>query len=236
MYQNKIVTCIIPSRLSSSRFPNKPLAKINGREMVLRVADIAKESKHLDMVMVATPDDSIAKLVDSNGIPAYITSEHYTCTHRVAEVSQYMKSDYIFNLQGDEPLTKPEWIDQMIEYGIDNEYDVVQSSRKLEDGEIEDDDVVKMIENNGKVVHMQRKPDVICNNITVQLGLYLYSIKAIRDFPNLDMTFVKYWKGLDTIGFCGKYDVMPYDLKCGKIRAVDRLHHIKEVEWSLQNQ
>ena len=147
-----------------------------------------------------------------------------------------MKSDYIFNLQGDEPLTKPEWIDQMIEYGIDNEYDVVQSSRKLEDGEIEDDDVVKMIENNGKVVHMQRKPDVICNNITVQLGLYLYSIKAIRDFPNLDMTFVKYWKGLDTIGFCGKYDVMPYDLKCGKIRAVDRLHHIKEVEWSLQNQ
>ena len=62
MYKNKIVTCIIPSRLSSSRFPNKPLAKINGREMVLRVADIAKESKHLDMVMVATPDDSIAKI------------------------------------------------------------------------------------------------------------------------------------------------------------------------------
>jgi hypothetical protein len=47
---------------------------------------------------------------------------------------------------------------------------------------------------------------------------------------------VKYWKGLDTIGFCGKYDVVPFDLKCGKIRAVDRTWHIQEVEWLLQMQ
>ena len=56
---------------------------------------------------------------------------------------------------------------------------------------------------------------------------------CIRDS---DMTFVKYWKGLDTIGFCGKYDVVPFDLKCGKIRAVDRTWHIQEVEWLLQMQ
>ena len=48
------------------------------------------------------------------------------------------------------------------------------------------------------------------------------------------MSFVKYWKGLDTIGFCGKYDVMPLVLDCGKQQAVDRPEHIQiiENEWS----
>ena len=232
-FNSKRITAVIPARMSSGRFPGKPLALINGREMILRVADIAKESKFIDEVIIATEDEVIADLVEKNNYTAMITGEHYTCTHRVAEVSKFVLADFIFNLQGDEPLTNPTWIDDMIEYGIDNDIDVLQSSRKLEDGEIEDEDVVKMIVNNGKVVHMQRECDVVCKNIITQLGLYLYKIDVIKDFPNLDMTFVKYWKGLDTIGFCGKYDVMPFDLKCGKIRAVDRPHHIQEVEEQL---
>ena len=222
--------------MSSGRFPGKPLAKINGRELVLRVADIATKSLYIDEIIIATEDEVIAKLAEDNGYTAMITGTHYTCTHRVAEISQNLHTDYVFNLQGDEPLTQRKWIDDMIEYGIDNEIDVLQSSRELEEGEVEDEDVVKMVVNNNRVTHMQRKCDVICDNICTQLGLYLYSIDAIRKFPDLDMTFVKYWKGLDTIGFCGKYDVVPFDLKCGKIRAVDRTWHIQEVEWLLQMQ
>ena len=235
-FNDKRITCVIPARMSSGRFPGKPLAKINGRELVLRVVDIAKQSKFIDEVIVATEDEVIADLVEKEGHTAMITSTHYTCTHRVSEVAQNLHADYVFNLQGDEPLTKPVWLDEMIEYGITNEIDVLQSSRALEEGEVEDEDVVKMIVNNNRVTHMQRKCDVICDNICTQLGLYLYSIDAIRKFPDLDMTFVKYWKGLDTIGFCGKYDVVPFDLKCGKIRAVDRTWHIQEVEWLLQMQ
>ena len=235
-YNDKRITCIIPARMSSGRFPGKPLAKINGRELVLRVADIATKSLYIDEIIIATEDEVIAKLVEDNGYTAMITGTHYTCTHRVAEISQNLHTDYVFNLQGDEPLTQRKWIDDMIEYGIDNEVDVLQSSRELEEGEVEDEDVVKMVVNNNRVTHMQRKCDVICDNICTQLGLYLYSIDAIRKFPDLDMTFVKYWKGLDTIGFCGKYDVVPFDLKCGKIRAVDRTWHIQEVEWLLQMQ
>ena len=235
-FNNKRITCVIPARMSSGRFPGKPLAKINGRELVLRVVDIAKQSKFIDEVIVATEDEVIADLVEKEGNTAMITSTHYTCTHRVSEVAQNLHADYVLNLQGDEPLTKPVWLDEMIEYGITNEIDVLQSSRALEDGEIEDEDVVKMVVNNNRVTHMQRKCDVICDNICTQLGLYLYSIDAIRKFPDLDMTFVKYWKGLDTIGFCGKYDVVTFDIKCGKIRAVDRTWHIQEVEWLLQMQ
>jgi len=233
MYKEKSTLCVIPARMSSGRFPGKPLALINGTQMVLRVAEIATRSKYVDNIVIATEDDSIVDLCWEAGYDALLTSKHYTCTHRVAEVAAHQPYDYIFNLQGDEPLTQPEWIDEMIAYGIDNDVDVLQSSRTLEDGEIEDEDVVKMVENNGKVIHMQRSPDVVCDNITVQLGLYFYKRSVIVDFPNCDMTFVKYWKGLDTIGFIGKYDVIPYDLKCGKIRAVDRAWHIQEVEWLL---
>ena len=233
MYKSKTIICVIPARLSSSRFPNKPLAKIKGREMVLRVADIASKSKYLDGIIIATEDKKIQQLASDNDYLSMVTSKHYTCTHRVAEVAGSVLADFIFNLQGDEPLTDPHWIDDMIAYGVDNDIDVLQSSRLLEDGEIEDEDVVKMIVNNGKVVHMQRKCDVVCDNIITQLGLYLYKIEVIKDFPNLDMTFVKYWRGLDTIGFIGKYDVIPFDLHCGKIRAVDRPFHINEVEQQL---
>ena len=234
MYNNKTIDCVIPPRMSSSRFPGKPLAKIKGREMFLRVADIARQSKYVDRVIVATEDIIIQRMAEINGYEGHVTGKHYTCTHRVAEVAEKLDCDYVFNLQGDEPLTKPQWIDDMIEFGVDNDYDVVQSSRKLEDTfEVDDEDVVKMVINNNRVTHMQRKCDVVCDNIITQLGLYFYKTDVIRDFPNLDMTFVKYWKGLDTIGFCGKYNVVPYDLKCGKIRAVDRPHHIQEVECYL---
>ena len=230
MINGKHITCVIPARLSSSRFPGKPLAKIKGREMVLRVADIAKQSIYIDRIIIATEDEIIKRLCEINGYESQLTKQHYTCTHRVAEVSQTLESDYVFNLQGDEPLTNPAWIDEMIEFGVNYDYDMVQASRELEGDEIADEDVVKMVVNNNRVLHMQRTPDVICANIITQLGLYFYRINVIRDFPNLDMTFVQHWGGLDTIAFCGKYEVVPYDLKCGRIRAVDRPWHIQEIE------
>ena len=90
-----------------------------------------------------------------------------------------------------------------------------------------------MICNNGKITNMMRSCELVCDNIVVQLGFYLYKTSVIRDFPNCDMGIVQYWKGLDTIGFIGKYDVTPYDLECGKIRSVDRPSHIQEVESQL---
>ena len=81
MYRDKTVTCVIPARMSSSRFPGKPLAKINGRELVLRVADIAKKAKYFDRIIVATEDDQIRNLAIFYGYESWITKSHYTCTH-----------------------------------------------------------------------------------------------------------------------------------------------------------
>ena len=229
MYKNKKIACVIPSRMSSSRFPNKPLAKICGRELILRVADAAKRCKHFDRIIIATEDLVIKSRVESEGYEAMITGKHYTCTHRVAEVASHLTEDYIFNLQGDEPLTDPSEMAKVIAFGIDNHCDMVQPYRKAIPEEIADPDCVQMIVNNGKILHLQREPDTITNNIITQIGMYFYKREVVKDFPNCDMTWVKYWKGLDTIGFCGKYDVIPLEI-AGTAQAIDRPHHIQIVE------
>ena len=132
MYLGQKITCVIPARLSSSRFPRKPLALIHDRAMVLRVADITRKSKYIDNVIVATEDHEIVDLCKKEGYESRLTGKHYTCTHRVAEVSQNVESDFILNLQGDEPLTQPDWLDQVIKFGVRHQCDMVQPMRQLE--------------------------------------------------------------------------------------------------------
>ncbi len=230
MYLGQKITCVIPARLSSSRFPRKPLALINDRAMVLRVADIGRKSKYIDNVIVATEDNEIVDLCKKEGYESRLTRKHYTCTHRVAEVSQNVESDFILNLQGDEPLIQSDWIDDIIRFGVTYRCDMVQAIRDLDESEIKDQDVVKCVINNGVVTHCMRDIEVVNENIKSIIGLYLYKRSVINDFPNLDMTFINQWQGLDTQGFIGKYNVMPYNLNCAKFRAIDRPEHIDEVE------
>jgi len=232
MYKGKTITCVIPARMSSSRFPGKPLVKINGRELVLRVADIAKKAKWFDRIIIATEDEEIRDLAIANGYESWITKSHYTCTHRVSEVASQLSCDFIFNLQGDEPMTNPDHLDQVVEFGIHNNIDMVQPYRALTDEDLADEDCVQMIVNNNRVMHMERVPPTVTDNLITQIGMYFYKREVIHDFPNLDMTWVKYWKGLDTIGFCGKYDVVPFELD-ERTQAIDRPEHIQIVEQQL---
>ena len=110
---------------------------------------------------------------------------------------------------------------------------MVQAIRDLDEEEIEDNDVVKCVISNGLVTHNMRSVELCNNNVKSMIGLYLYKKNVIDDFSHLDMTFVKQWQGLDTQGFVGKYNIVPYNLNCSKFRAVDRPEHIKEIEEML---
>ncbi len=232
MYRGKSIVCVIPARMSSSRFPGKPLAKINGRELVLRVADIARKAKYFDRIIIATEDEKIRDLAIYHHYESWITKSHYTCTHRVAEVASQLSCDYVFNLQGDEPMTNPDDLDKVVEFGVNNNADMVQPYRALTDQDLEDEDCVQMIVNNDRVMHMERVPPTVTNNLVTQIGMYFYKRQVIQDFPNLDMTWVKHWKGLDTIGFCGRYEVVPFELD-ERTQAIDRPEHIQIVEQQL---
>jgi 3-deoxy-manno-octulosonate cytidylyltransferase (CMP-KDO synthetase) len=101
---------IIPARLASTRLPNKPLADLAGRPMIVRVAEQARLSG-ADRIVVATDHPDIAAACAAHGVEACMTrADHPSGTDRIAEVASALglaMDAIIVNLQGDEPLIDP---------------------------------------------------------------------------------------------------------------------------------
>ncbi|MES2298862.1 MAG: 3-deoxy-manno-octulosonate cytidylyltransferase [Pseudomonadota bacterium] len=103
-------TVIIPARLASTRLPNKPLADLGGKPMVVRVAERAQASGAARIV-VATDHADIAAACAAHGVQACMTrADHPSGTDRIAEVARALAlapDAVVVNLQGDEPLIDP---------------------------------------------------------------------------------------------------------------------------------
>ena len=101
---------IIPARMASTRLPNKPLADLGGRPMIVRVAERALQSGAAQ-VIVATDHADILAACKRHGIEARMTrSDHPSGTDRIAEVAAAagLAADaVVVNVQGDEPLIEP---------------------------------------------------------------------------------------------------------------------------------
>ncbi len=116
------IISIIPARMNSSRFPGKPMADLLGMPMIGHVYKRVKMSKLLNEVYVATCDKIIYDYVESIGGKAIMTStSHERCSDRCAEAmlkieqKENIKIDIMVMVQGDEPLTFPEMIDESVE-------------------------------------------------------------------------------------------------------------------------
>ena len=106
---------IIPARYGSSRYKGKPLAKILGREMILRVADICSKAVGKKNTFVATDHAKIKNVVKNFGYNVIMTSKKcLTGTDRVAEAAKKISSDIYINVQGDEPTIDPNDIKKII--------------------------------------------------------------------------------------------------------------------------
>ena len=108
------ISIIIPARFGSSRYRGKPLVKILGKEMVIRVADICSKIKNTN-VYIATDSKKIANVVKKYGYKYIFTSSNcLTGTDRVAEASKKIRSKIYVNVQGDEPTINPKDIMKVI--------------------------------------------------------------------------------------------------------------------------
>jgi 3-deoxy-manno-octulosonate cytidylyltransferase (CMP-KDO synthetase) len=101
---------IIPARLASTRLPNKPLADLGGKPMVVRVAERAQQAGAARIV-VATDHADILAACEAHGVEACMTrADHPSGTDRIAEVARTLglpDDAVVVNLQGDEPLIDP---------------------------------------------------------------------------------------------------------------------------------
>ena len=144
------VLAIIPTRSKSTRFPGKFLAKIKGKEMVLRVYEQIQKAKEITDIMIASDDPEMEEFCKENNIVHLMTSEeHQTGTDRVAEVARRVEADIYVNVQGDEPIIPPEAINltalRMKELMDSGALAVNAFDKDCSDENADDSSIVKMV-------------------------------------------------------------------------------------------
>ena len=200
---------IIPSRLEAKRLPNKPLELINGKEMILHVHDLAKNSGSGD-VLVVTPDKDIDQLIKKNGGNSFLSvSQHETGTDRVFEGFKNFYSaepKVVINLQGDMPNLDPNAINQLNKYMEKGMCDMatLASSIKTKD-QIQNQNIVKVItkndiEKSGFSQALDFKRDLINAKdkfIYHHIGIYAFTSKALMRYVNLKRSKLEIERNLE---------------------------------------
>jgi 3-deoxy-manno-octulosonate cytidylyltransferase (CMP-KDO synthetase) len=109
------VVGVIPARLASTRLPRKMLRHIAGKPLIAWVYEGVRRCNALDEVVIATDSEEIFQFCAGCGFHARMTSgAHRSGTERVHEISNHIMADVYLNIQGDEPLTKPQHIESLI--------------------------------------------------------------------------------------------------------------------------
>ena len=106
---------VIPARFASSRLPGKPLADLHGKPIIQHVHERACRVPEAERVVVATDDERIREVAAGFGAEVVMTDpDHASGTDRLVEVMADVDADLYVNLQGDEPLIRPEDISLLI--------------------------------------------------------------------------------------------------------------------------
>ena len=112
--QFKIIA-MIPARYASSRFPGKMLASLGGKPVIVRTCEAAAGMGLFDEVYAVTDDSRIREAVTAAGIPCIMSRrEHETGSDRIAEAVEGLDCDIVVNIQGDEPFTRKQVIEQVL--------------------------------------------------------------------------------------------------------------------------
>ena len=206
---NKTVI-IIPSRLDALRFPNKPLALINKKEMILHVYEAAKKA-NTGEVYVATPDQKIIDVVTNNGGKAVFTSlNHKTGTDRIYEVFKTLQKNepnIIVNLQGDMPNIDPQAITDLISYMNKNQCDIgTLASSFSSEKELADENNVKVvvnrkIDNNNfsEATDFFRSSTKTFENFYHHVGIYAFTNKALIRYVSLERSKLELERKLEQL-------------------------------------
>jgi 3-deoxy-manno-octulosonate cytidylyltransferase (CMP-KDO synthetase) len=212
-------TVIIPARYASTRLPGKPLADVAGKPMVVRVAERAIEAG-AERVVVATDDERIKSVVESNGIVACLTSaDHPTGTDRLAEAANRLGLDddgIVVNVQGDEPLLSPKLISAVAELLAANAGAAIATAcHPITDAaEAFNPNVVKVVlDHERHALYFSRATipwarDAFASGrsdvppglpLYRHYGLYAYRVRFLRRFPTLAPAPIERFEALEQL-------------------------------------
>lgn len=193
------IIAVIPARYASTRFPAKLLQDLCGKSVILRTYEATVATKLFDDVFVVTDSDLIFDEIVTNGGKAIKSiKEHESGSDRIAEAVQNLDVDIVVNVQGDEPFTAFEPLEQLIKVfkeDTTSKVDLASLMREIvAEEEINNSNNVKVVVDQSQfALYFSRSviPFPREKNVGVRyfqhIGIYAFRKQALLDFYNLPM-------------------------------------------------
>jgi 3-deoxy-manno-octulosonate cytidylyltransferase (CMP-KDO synthetase) len=193
------VIAMIPARYSASRFPGKLMQSLAGKSVIVRTYEATLNTGLFDAVYVVTDSEQIKEEVLKNGGKVFMSLEdHETGSDRIAEAAKAVEADIIVNVQGDEPFTRKEPLQDLIAVFYKDTAQridlasLVHPMKSLE--EIENPNNVKVVmDNENHVLYFSRAPIPYPRNKEIEttyykhIGIYAFRKEALLAFTTMSM-------------------------------------------------
>jgi 3-deoxy-manno-octulosonate cytidylyltransferase (CMP-KDO synthetase) len=184
---------VIPARLASTRLPRKVLRPLAGDPLLVWVYRAARACPELDDVLIAADSPEVAALCAAHDLPCILTSPDLPSgTDRLHTVSQSRPADIYVNIQGDEPLLRPEHITALLAPFALPHVDVTTLKVRCAPHEIANPNAVKVVTAaDGRALYFSRATIPYNRDATgtvpyfKHLGLYAYRRAALERFASL---------------------------------------------------
>ena len=239
----KRIIAVVPARLESSRFPNKPLAPILTLPMVEHVRRRALLCETVDEVYVATCDEPIRDVVQQAGGKVVMTAHtHERCTERVEEAMHSLVADVVAIVQGDEPLLFPQAVAQVVGPFLKDDAllctNLVSPMESAED--FDNPDIVKAAtDQNGFIMFFSRAPIPYFRHhmpcpIYRQTGIWAFRADLLRQYSALPRSPFEQAESIDMLRLVEHgYRILAVPTSYATI-GVDRVEDIAVVEHILR--
>jgi 3-deoxy-manno-octulosonate cytidylyltransferase (CMP-KDO synthetase) len=199
---------VIPARLASTRLPRKMLREIAGKPLIGVVYEAVRSSTLLTDVIVATDSEEILEVCAQHGWKARMTSAaHRSGTERVHQLSSSVHADVYVNVQGDEPLTRPEHIASLLKVMESESALVGTLMTPAPELDIPNPNAVKVvIDSSGRALYFSRATipfdrDSMRPRYFKHLGLYAYRKAALDRFVALPESSLEKSERLEQLRF-----------------------------------
>ena len=204
------VVGIIPARLGSQRLPRKVLREINGQLLIEVVFRRTQPSPLLDELWIATDSKEVLEACGKRKIPAVMTSDkHPSGTDRVYEVMTKKPADIYVNIQGDEPLVRPEILNPLLQpFFSRGDVQVSTVKTKITREAAQSPNVVKVVTDSaGRALYFSRsvipfdRDGASSFQIYKHLGFYAYTAKTLETFHKFPPSGLEQTEKLEQLRF-----------------------------------
>jgi 3-deoxy-manno-octulosonate cytidylyltransferase (CMP-KDO synthetase) len=199
---------VIPARLESTRLPRKMLREIAGKPLAGWVYEAVFRSPLLSDVILATDSEEILEICRRRGWKAQMTSsKHRSGTERVHEISNSIAADVYVNVQGDEPMVRPEQIATLLQVMENPAVQVGTVKTACPEEEIHNPNAVKVVTAaDGQALYFSRATipfgrDTSGPRYFKHLGIYAYRKAALDRFVSLPESRLEKAERLEQLRF-----------------------------------